>query len=327
MWMFWSYHKAGGECDSCSKEQILESPFSYPSISNYNIKPMLELSLATLIWGFSFGLIKSSLAGVDPHFVSWVRIFLGFIAFIPFLKWKGMDFKVGLKIAGIGLIQLGWMYYTYHQAFAYLKGYEVALFTVTTPVYVAVIEQVLRKNIKPMSWVFVFLALLGAAWIQYKGIQSEAYWKGFLLIQSSNLCFSLGQCLYRSLRIQNPELKDHECFALLYGGALLFLTGVVLAHSVSSDVTQLSTGQVGALIYLGLIPSGLGYFLWNKGALSVNGATLAIFNNMKIPVAILISVFVFRESADWLQIGIGSCLIFFALLFSEKTTQGPSPVK
>ena len=43
------------------------------------------------------------------------------------------------------------------------------------------------------------------------------------------------------------------------------------------------------------VASGLGFFLWNKGASMTNAGTLAAFNNAVVPLAVVCSFFVFGE--------------------------------
>ena len=54
-----------------------------------------------------------------------------------------------------------------------------------------------------------------------------------------------------------------------------------------------------ALLYLGIIPSGLGFYLWNKGSKRVKVGELAVINNLKIPMAVLIAWIIFSEDIHW----------------------------
>ena len=67
------------------------------------------------------------------------------------------------------------------------------------------------------------------------------------------------------------------------------------------------------LVYLGAVASGLGFFLFNAGARRTDLGTLAIFNNVKIPLAILASGLVFRETIDWPRLVLGGSVIVLAL--------------
>ena len=75
--------------------------------------------------------------------------------------------------------------------------------------------------------------------------------------------------------------------------------GLTLALAVANgsigEVRSLTTTQLWVLAYLALGASALGFFLWNVGAAGVRAGTLAVFNNVKVPLAVLVSLAVFRE--------------------------------
>ena len=76
--------------------------------------------------------------------------------------------------------------------------------------------------------------------------------------------------------------------------------------------------QTYLLIYLGVIASGLGFFLWNIGARQVSTGTLAVFNNLKIPLAILVSVVCFGESTNWPRLLAGGAIMTLALAVNAR---------
>jgi drug/metabolite transporter (DMT)-like permease len=80
----------------------------------------------------------------------------------------------------------------------------------------------------------------------------------------------------------------------------------------------LSHAQVWTLVYLGVVPSGICFFLWNVGARRTNAGTLAAFNNAKIPLAVLVSLLVFGEQARIAQLAIGGILILVAVVVNER---------
>ena len=72
------------------------------------------------------------------------------------------------------------------------------------------------------------------------------------------------------------------------------------------------------LCYLGVIASGLGFYLFNSGARQVSGATLAVMNNGYIPLAVVIAVWGFGETADLTALLLGSVLLGGALLLASR---------
>jgi len=91
---------------------------------------------------------------------------------------------------------------------------------------------------------------------------------------------------------------------------------LVRVKSVTLNGSQLLT-----LLYLGLIASGLGFFLWNRGATQVSAGTLAVMNNVKIPLGITASLLVFGETADLFRVACGGALMLFGVWIAEGWTR------
>ena len=80
----------------------------------------------------------------------------------------------------------------------------------------------------------------------------------------------------------------------MFLGATLVTSLFYLFSSDGSN--QLSSENLFALIFLGLISTGLGFLFWNLGAQKVSNDKLAVMNNLIIPIAILNSYFIFGEA-------------------------------
>lgn len=274
------------------------------------------LFIVSMIWAFSFGLIKNNLAGVDSTFVAFARIFIATLVFLPFLKFKRVDRKTAIRLAITGALQFGMMYIAYLAAFQTLKAYEVALFTIFTPIFITLIDDAFSRRFNVLHLAVALLAVLGTWVIEGEAIQTRGVLIGFLLVQVSNLCYAFGQIYYRRIMATIPEVKDREIFGFLYlGGVIITLAGTLVFTPLSS--LHLAQNQIITLIYLGAIASGLGFFLWNMGARRVNAGTLAVFNNLKIPFGVAVSLLFFGEQANLTRLFIGGAIIIAALVLSE----------
>jgi drug/metabolite transporter (DMT)-like permease len=126
---------------------------------------------------------------------------------------------------------------------------------------------------------------------------------------------------YQRMRARQPALRDRDVFAWLYLGATM-LAAVVL---VARDVTiTLHASQLLTLAYLGVIASGLGFFLWNVGATRVSAATLAVMNNAKIPLGVACSLLFFHEAADLGRLILGGSLMVIAVWLAGRTRSNAS---
>lgn len=274
------------------------------------------LFIVSMIWAFSFGLIKNNLAGVDSTFVAFARIFIATLVFLPFLKFKRVDRKTAIRLAITGALQFGMMYIAYLAAFQTLKAYEVALFTIFTPIFITLIDDAFSRRFNVLHLAVALLAVLGTWVIEGEAIQTRGVLIGFLLVQVSNLCYAFGQIYYRRIMATIPEVKDRDIFGFLYLGGVIITLAVTLVFTPLSSL-HLAQNQIITLIYLGAIASGLGFFLWNMGARRVNAGTLAVFNNLKIPFGVAVSLLFFGEQANLTRLLIGGAIIIAALVLSE----------
>jgi drug/metabolite transporter (DMT)-like permease len=276
---------------------------------------MFWLLMVSLIWAFSFGVIKTELSSLDSSLVSFIRLFISLIVFLPFLRLKKIDNSIRLRLFFTGMVQYGVMYLAYIYAFRYLAAYEIALFTIFTPLYITLINDLVSHKFHKIFLLEALLAILATGIIVYHRIMVNGLIIGFILMQISNISFAFGQVYYKKL-MNNGQYNDVQVFALLYAGAVV-LTGLSAAVSVDFMSLHISVKQFYVLIYLGVIASGIGFFLWNYGARKVNTGSLAVFNNLKIPLAIAVSLIFFREECDPLRLFYGGIILLVILIYNE----------
>ncbi|HCC10011.1 MAG TPA: EamA family transporter, partial [Atlantibacter hermannii] len=233
------------------------------------------LIITTILWAFSFSLIGEYLAGhVDSYFSVLMRVGLAALVFLPFLRFRGLKPKVIALYMLVGALQLGVMYLFSFRAYLYLTVSEFLLFTVLTPLYITLIYDVLSR--RPLRWGYAFSALLavvGAAIIRYDQI-SEHFWFGLLLVQLANISFAIGMVGYKRLMEVHP-MPQHNAFSWFYLGAFV-VAGVAWLILGNPNKLPTTTLQWSVLVWLGVVASGLGYFMWNYGATQVDAGTLGI---------------------------------------------------
>lgn len=272
-------------------------------------KGVTALFGVTLVWAFSFGLIGRFLSGLDPLFVAAVRLLLAALCFLPFLRLRGISPAEGTGLAILGAVQFGVMYIGYLSAFRYLEAWQVALFSVLTPLWIAAIDGILRREWRPRVFAAAVLSVAGAAVIRADGVPAGDFWTGFLLMQIANLAFGGGQVWFRRWKLRNPDRRERDVFGLLYLGALALALAVSLPAGAFSGTIPLSAAQVLALGFLGLVASGLGFFFWNYGASRVPVGFLAAANNLVVPLGVALAIVLNRSEPAWSSLAIGSALI------------------
>lgn len=277
-----------------------------------------QLLFASLLWSFSFGLIKVHLGDVHPAFVGFARLALTLPVFLPFLRVRALSTTDIRRLLLIGGVQYGLAYSTYLYAYQYLEGHHIALLTIFTPLYVVGFDALRARRAPWTPLTLAGLAVVGAAVIQYRGVSWSGVLVGVLLMQVANACFAWGQLAYRDFRHQHASLQDRHVFGLLFAGGTLVSAMTTTALGGWSAAATLGTSQLGILLYLGVVASGLGFFAWNRGAVSTPPTTLAVMNNLKIPLAVAAAVLVFGERTDLPRLWVGGALMVVAALLAQR---------
>lgn len=284
---------------------------------------MVYLIIVSFIWAFSFGLIKGNLAGLDSNFVAFARLVISFLFFGFFLK-RNINLKKAVTFMILGAVQFGLMYIFYIYSYNFLKAWQIAFFTILTPVYVTLIADIINRKFQPLFLLAAIISILGASIIVFKDVNGIQLQAGFVIIQLSNICFAVGQVYYRRIKKELPKIKDSNLIAWMYLGAVI-ISGFNSAVFTDFSRVSLTNLQIYTLFYLGIIASGISFFLWNYGATKVNSGTLAVLNNLKIPLAVATSIFIFNESGNYQQMILSGFIILVALYMSEKVSKRKIP--
>ncbi|MGF1483962.1 MAG: EamA family transporter [Opitutales bacterium] len=287
------------------------------------------LILVSLIWALPFGLISVLVteAGVSLEALPFLRLGLALLVFLPFMRIDDLNTRERWQLGGIGAVQYGLMYVLLFHSFAYLPAWQVALFTVFTPFYVAGIYDVLERRFNLQRFLLTLLAVTGAAIIVFdrEKLREAALLpllEGFLYMQLCNLCFAGGQVAYRQWRERMKAIKDAQVYGLLYTSAALvagvYWVVLLVAGEGSMAWTHMTPAHLGILIYLGVVSSGLCFFWWNRGATQVRPGTLAVFNNLKVPLGVIGALLITGTVISVPQLLAGGLLIALAIYLSER---------
>ena len=275
------------------------------------------LLVVTLIQAFSFSLIGEYLAGhVDSYFAVLVRVLLAGLVFIPLTRWRSVEpgFMRGLLV--IGALQFGVTYVCLYLSFRVLTVPEVLLFTILTPLHVTLIEDALNRRFNPWALIAALVAVAGAAVIRFDQITAH-FLGGFLLLQLANFTYAAGQVMYKHLVKRYPSDQPHyRRFGFFYLGALLVVLPAFLMFGKANYLPDAPL-QWGVLVFLGLVSTALGMYWWNKGACLVQGGTLAVMNNLHVPVGLLLNLLIWNQHEPLGRLALGGLVILGAVWISR----------
>lgn len=292
---------------------------------------MTYLVLVSILWAFSFGLIKQRLVAADPFVVAFLRLAVSCLVFLPWLRPARLTPALRRRCLAWGAIQFGLMYAFYTAAFRDLTAAAVAVLTVLTPLYVALLDDARARRVRGRRLAAAALAVVGAAVVVWRGGGEPPAWRGALLVQGANLCFAAGQLAYRDLARRGPgagrappaDPAEATLTAWMYLGAAACTGLLALLLADPARLAPLrAPGAWSALLYLGLLPTALGFHLWNRGAARVTAGMLAVANNLKVPLGVLVAWLVFGETAARGRTAVGLVLVLTALVLAREKGAG-----
>lgn len=273
---------------------------------------MIYLFLATLCFSFSFGLIKSQVATLPVNIVVFYRLLIASLIFLPMfiINFKKINYKQIINAFLIGILQFGLMYICFLRAFQYLQGNEIVLLTASTPIFVIIISSIFSGN---FNWKFLMCALfavLGAIIVALGTTTPSMLLKGIIYMELSNITFALGQILWQKFI---SEKSENMMFPAYFAAACFVLPFAYLNNFQTFNPTNL---QWLSILYLAIVPTGIGFWLWAKGLQQVSGVMLAVMNNLKIPFGVLFALLIFNEKTNIPNFIIGFSLILLAIIYS-----------
>ncbi|OFE12351.1 hypothetical protein PHACT_03710 [Pseudohongiella acticola] len=281
------------------------------------------LVIVTVLWAFSFSLIGEFLSGnVDSDFAVLTRVTLAALMFLPFTLWRGIPRPLIMGIMLCGALQFGVTYALMYRSFSMLTVPEVLLFTIFTPLYVTLIDDALNRRFSPRALIAAAIATLGAAVIRYDGL-SQDYLTGFIILQVANITFAAGQVGYKHLMQRWPvEIPPWRTFGHFFIGALV----IALPSFLIFGNTQLLPDNAlhwGILAWLGVVASGAGLYLWNRGACDVDAGTLAVMNNALVPAGLVVNLAIWGHDEPVLPLLIGGSIIALSLWVNSRFKRRP----
>ncbi len=272
---------------------------------------MIYLILVSILWSFSFGIIKYGLGDVNPILLSFLRNLIAFVFFAFLTIYNYKKFVFDIKLIAIGGVQFGLMYIFYISSYQFLPAYLIATFTITTPIFIMIFSQIINHKPFTLNGIYsVLFVITGSYLIRLTVVNPFDYWIGFILIQFANLFFALGQLLFKEWKSKNKKTDVINNFSQLFFGAVIIT--FIFNSFYSNSFETINSHHIPWLLFLGLISTGLGFLVWNLGSVKVSNERLAVMNNIVIPIAIINSFLFFQEEINFMTFFPAMILFYFS---------------
>ena len=215
-----------------------------------------------------------------------------------------------LVIAGVAL-GLNWIFL--FEAYRLTSVATATLAYYMAPIILILLSPILLHERIPLGkWICVICALFGMSLI-------SGVWEGAENVALDGITMGLiAACFYASVVINNKFLKGldpYDSSIVQLAVAAIVLLPYVL-FTVDFSVLKPDTTTIGLTLAVGILHTGVAYWLYFSALPKLEAARIAIFSYIDPAIAILLSVFVLMEPMTTAGV-IGAVLILGAALTSE----------
>lgn len=280
---------------------------------------IMKLALAMLIFG-SIGVFRRYIP-LSSAWMACVRGVIGtlFLVGIVMLSKKRVDQKavrknlLPLLISGAA-IGVNWI--LLFEAYRYTTVAVATLCYYMAPVLVILLAPVLLKEkMTVKKSVCAAVAVLGMLFVS--GIFEGGATAGG---SGSGILFGLGAAMfYATAMLTNKFLKDISAYdktIVQLGTAAVVVAPYALLTGGMQEFSVLTMPQILLLLAVGIVHTGVAYWLYFGSMDSLSGQTVAVYSYIDPAFAVVLSVLVLKEETGVLGI-VGAILILGSTLFSE----------
>jgi len=278
------------------------------------------LALAASIWGSMYVVSKIVLAVIQPLELAWLRYLVAFftlaiIGLATHQSWKirREDVPLILLIGVIGYFGSIWAQFVGTKLSTAQMG---AVITSATPAFMVLFARLLLKErITFKKAAAVLLATIGVLLIIGLGDIRTSYHLGGIILGAAALTWALVSVLVKRVPSEYSPLVVTS-YAVLT--AFLVITPMVIPHINYSQANLILRPAIyGGVLYIGIVSTAGGFYLWNKGLQMVDAGTGGVYFFFQPLVGTLLGWLLLGEQVG-ITFWIGALLIFGGVLLTIK---------
>ncbi|KGR84292.1 DMT family transporter [Lysinibacillus odysseyi] len=272
----------------------------------------LFLSLAASIWGAMYVVVKVVVEVVPPLELVWMRyliavVTLAVIGFCLKQSWR-IAKKDWLIIFLVGLIGNTISIVTQEMGTMLSTAQMGAIITSTTPAFMVIFARfILKEKITMKKCLSILLATAGVFMIVGNGQVDKTQQLGGFFLLIAALTWALMSVLIKKVPAHYSQIVITTYSSLI---AVILLTPLVLPRLNNLDLSSVLQPTIsGGLLYLGIVSTAGGFFLWNKGLQLMNASSGGLFFFFQPIVGTFLGWLLLGETIG-VSFWIGTILIF-----------------
>jgi drug/metabolite transporter (DMT)-like permease len=303
--------------------------------SRLHASPYLLLALTAFFWSLNWVIGRGIVGHVSPFALTLVRWVIAFAMMLP-LAWpeirahRATIRRHWKTIAWLGFLGTGpYNAFTY-MGLQYTTATNGVILNSSVPVLIIPMAWALyRETITRVQALGVAISLAGILAIVTRGDPAAL---ASLSLNKGDLIVLLGMVFWAAytvfLRRKPPGLPPLTLLACCSGvGLVLLAPFAAVEYFAFGGHIELTPATVGAMLYVGIFPSFVGYIFWNRGVAEVGPQVAGIFMHL-MPAFGVVLAWLFLGERLYLfhWIGIALILAGIALATRGERRAVPEPI-
>lgn len=231
----------------------------------------LCLSLAASIWGGMYVVSKYVLNFIPPITLVWYRYVIGFMTLFVALKYVEhksnnrvkISFKDWLLVAWIGFIGYFVSISLQFIGTRLSDAHTGSLITSATPAFIVLFARIILKEQLTLRKILaLFISTVGVIVVIGWDVDEGSYFLGRIILVGAALTWAL---LSVYVKVVSKRLSSLviTTYGILF--ALIFTTPSMLWEAKNNIIFINEPLIIWGILYLGVVSTGIAFFLWNKG--------------------------------------------------------------
>jgi drug/metabolite transporter (DMT)-like permease len=281
------------------------------------------IGIPIVLWAFAFPFIKVGLRELSPVNLTIMRLFTVCAIFLVFIlvapkKFTPITRKDVLPLFLLGFTGLVMYHLGLNYGEQYMSASAASLIIATIPIFTVLFAAVvLKETITRRIAVGVLLSLAGTVVISLTGTAGDPFAVTYLSAAVAVLIAALVGAVYTiagKKLLERYSALSLTVYAFLFGslGLLPFLSS-----SLGTQVTAMTWQGWGAVLFLAVFPTVIGYTLWYVALEVKTASQLSVFLYFIPVLSTIISFFWFNEAITVLFV-VGGALVIIGLLIVNR---------
>ncbi len=290
---------------------------------------MASAIMVAVIWGLSFVAARIVLSTLTPILLATVRFSIASLMFIPIIlrELSGANapkIRNLMELAFLGFLGISIYFFLQYTGVKYAgAGISALLVVGLIPILTGAASiVVLKEEYGARQMLGTGLGLVGVALITVPGLFLEkvdvSFYVGVVCLLANAVCWALYSTLSRRLMSRTGKPLTTTAYVTLFGTLMLI---PMSAWSDWSLVNSLLAEQWLSILYLSLVCSCAGYFLWNFALSKMEAVKASVWLYLEPVAAFVGETLIYKTVPSLVTLFGGTAIIAGALLTScpERT--------